>query len=220
MKIAVLGGSFNPLHNGHVLLAQKVLLTFKYDKIFFVPTFVPPHKEIVKGVSAFHRLEMIKEFCRNKNDYFVAEDCEIKRGGISYTYDTLCYLCKKYSDGIEKIEGKIGLIMGEEIAAEFHKWKNPQGICDLAELIIVPRECDYEKNKSELTKNKPSGNYKGDFSENFDKEKFSYPYKMLDNPVACVSSPEIRNRIMSGKPFDDLVPAEIYEYIVKNGLYL
>ena len=98
MKAAVLGGSFNPLHNGHVMLAQKVLEEFHYDKIFFVPTFLPPHKQIVCGASAEQRFEMVKLFCESfeNGKHFVAEDCEIKRGGIAYTYDTLVFLLKKY----------------------------------------------------------------------------------------------------------------------------
>ena len=225
MKIAVLGGSFNPLHNGHVMLAQKVMSEFHYDRIFFVPTFLPPHKQIVCGASAEQRFEMVKNFCESFEcgNCFVAEDCEIKRGGISYTYDTLVYLVKKYGTGTQngknRIEGKIGLIMGEEIACEFEKWKNPEGICELAELIIIPRVCDYSKNDVVSSKNKPTGNYLGDFAGQCDEKKLIYPHKMLSENVMAVSSTDIRNRIANQKEYKHLVPKEIYEYIEEKGIY-
>ena len=225
MKVAVLGGSFNPLHNGHVMIAQKVMSEFHYDRIIFVPTFLPPHKQIVCGATAEQRFEMVRKFCESfeGGNCFVAEDCEIKRGGISYTYDTLIYLLKKYGNECknksEKIEGKIGLIMGEEIACEFGKWKNPEGICELAELIIVPRICDYSQNDALLMKNKPTGNYLGDFAEKFDEKKIVYPYKMLSESVMAVSSTDIRSRIANQKEYKHLVPKKIFEYIEEKGIY-
>ena len=225
MKAAVLGGSFNPLHNGHVMLAQKVLEEFHYDKIFFVPTFLPPHKQIVCGASAEQRFEMVKLFCESfeNGKHFVAEDCELKRGGVSYTYDTLVFLLKKYGTECkkeaEKIEGKIGLIMGEEIACEFEKWKNPEGICELAELIIIPRVCDYSKNDVVSSKNKPTGNYLGDFAEQFDEKKIIYPHKMLSENVMAVSSTDIRYRIANQKEYKHLVPQKIFEFIEEKGIY-
>ena len=225
MKIAVLGGSFNPLHNGHVMLAQKVMSEFHYDRIFFVPTFLPPHKQIVCGASAEQRFEMVKNFCEcfECGNCIVAEDCEIKRGGNSYTYDTLEKKKKKYGTGTQngknRIEGKIGLIMGEEIACEFEKWKNPEGICELAELIIIPRVCDYSKNDVVSSKNKPTGNYLGDFAGQFDEKKLIYPHKMLSENVMAVSSTDIRNRIANQKEYKHLVPKEIYEYIEEKGIY-
>ena len=225
MKVAVLGGSFNPLHNGHVMLAQKVMSEFHYDRIIFVPTFLPPHKQIVCGASAEQRFEMVRNFCESfeGGNCFVAEDCEIKRGGISYTYDTLIYLLQKYGaecyNKDERIEGKIGLIMGEEIACEFEKWKNPDGICELAELIVVPRVCDYSKNDEILVKNKPTGNYLGDFANQFDEKKFSFPHRMLSENVMTVSSTEIRNKIANKEEYCHLVPKKIYEFIEENEIY-
>lgn len=218
MKIAVLGGSFNPLHNGHVLLARAVLKEFDYDKFFFVPTFIPPHKKIVCGFSATQRFEMTDLFCKTEGERFFADDCEIKRGGVSYTIDTLTYFLEKYrnENGENKIEGKIGLIMGEEIAAEFEKWKNPLEICKIADLIIAPRNCDYSKNDVANAKNNPDENYCGDFNKKFSEKNFAFPFKMLKNPVARVSSTEIRNRILKNLDFKDLVPPVVYDYLLER----
>ena len=102
MKIALLGGSFNPLHIGHCMLAETVIQELKYDKVLFVPVNVPPHKQLNDKVSAEDRFKMIECFCKSSaekgKDYFIAEDCELKRGGISYTYDTLDYINENYDE--------------------------------------------------------------------------------------------------------------------------
>lgn len=220
MKIAVLGGSFNPLHIGHAMLADTIIRELHYDKVLFVPTCIPPHKEIAGAIPAQKRLEMVKVFCESeKSNHFDVEDCEINRGGVSYTFDTLKYICEKYKD---EIEGKPALLMGEEIAAEFHKWKNPDLIVQLADLIIVPRYPDYfgiGTANSNFAKNKPIGNYKGDFNSRFDIKSFRYPCKLLEIPMLPVSSTEIRGRIASEKSFKYLVPPSVFEYIEKNRLY-
>ena len=226
MKIAILGGSFNPLHNGHAMVAESVIKELGYDKVIFIPTCMPPHKEIKSlGATTEQRLEMVKVFCRAEGESFEREgeipflfdSCEIDRGGVSYTYDTLKYITEKCKD---IIEGKPGLIMGEEIAAEFHKWNHPELIAQMADLIIVPRLPDYSKMvKSDGDSNCPTGQYKGDFGVKFDGEKFGYDFKMLSEPVLTVSSTDIRKRIKAGKSFKYLVPSSIFEYIEHNKLY-
>ncbi|MCR4954359.1 MAG: nicotinate-nicotinamide nucleotide adenylyltransferase [Treponema sp.] len=155
MKIAMFGGSFNPLHIGHAMAAEAVINERGYDRVLFVPTCVPPHKEIAGSlnVSAQDRLNMVQAFCDSVNasgagsfggsrsesaagGHFICEPCEFERGGISYTIDTVRTLYKKYEGAFE---GKIGLIMGEEIGAEFYKWKNAGELIKLCDLIIVPR---------------------------------------------------------------------------------
>ena len=127
MKIAILGGSFNPLHNGHAMLADTIVKELGYDKVLFVPTCIPPHKEIAGHITTQQRVEIVKSFCESeKSGYFEIEACEVERGGISYTYDTLSYLINKYKG---QLEGKPALLMGEETAAEFHKWKNADKVC-------------------------------------------------------------------------------------------
>ena len=133
MKVAVFGGTFNPLHVGHAMLADTIVKELGYDKVLFVPTFVPPHKDASKIVDAKHRMAMISRFCESEGDgHFELESCEIDRGGISYTSDTLEFLTKKYEG---KLSSKLAFVMGDEVAAEFHKWRNPQRISELADLL-------------------------------------------------------------------------------------
>ncbi len=217
MKIAVFGGTFNPLHIGHAMLADTIVRELGYDKVLFVPTYQPPHKEISKIVKAEDRLAMVKAFCESEGQgHFELEPCEVERGGVSYTSDTLEYLTKKYEG---KLSQKLAFVMGDEVAAEFSKWRNPQKVSDLADLIIVYRYPDVKAMESSLYENKPTGDYKGDFSVKFDQKSFAYPFIYIENPMLPVSSTDIRRRISEGKSFRYLVPPAVFDYIIENNLY-
>ena len=217
MKVAVFGGTFNPLHVGHAMLADTIVKELGYDKVLFVPTYQPPHKDFAKIVSAEHRMAMISRFCEMEGSgHFELETCEIDRGGISYTSDTLEFLTEKYEGKLSK---KLAFVMGDEVAAEFHKWRNPQRISELADLLIVHRYPDVKALETSLYDNKPTGDYKGDFSVKFDLKNFAYPCIYIENPMLPVSSTDIRRRISEGKSFRYLVPPAVFDYIIENGLY-
>ena len=218
MKVAVFGGTFNPLHVGHAMLADTIVRELGYDKVLFVPTYQPPHKDPAKIIKAEHRMEMISRFCQSEGEgHFELEPCEIERGGISYTSDTLEYLTKKYE---VKLSQKLAFVMGDEVAAEFSKWRNPEKVSSLADLIIVHRYPDVKAMESSLYENKPTGDYKGDFSVKFDKENFAYPCLYIETPMLPVSSTDIRRRISEGKSFRYLVPPAVFDYIIEKNLYL
>ncbi len=220
MKIAILGGSFNPLHIGHAMLAEIMIKELGYEKILFIPTCVPPHKEIAGGVSTEDRLCMVAAFCNSvPGGIFELETCEVDRGGISYTIDTLKYLYKKYEG---HLTGKPALLMGEEIAAQFHKWKCADEVAELADITVVPRYPDIFGQKFETyvqSLNKPTGHFTADFSEKFDKKTFKYPCRVLEIPILPISSTEIRARIAAGRAYKYLVPKPVFEYIEKETLY-
>ena len=220
MRIAILGGSFNPLHIGHAMLADTMVKEFGYDKVLFVPTCIPPHKEIGGGISTEDRLCMVRAFCNSvPGNIFELETCEVDRGGISYTIDTVKYIIQKYNT---MLTDKPALLMGEEIAAEFHKWKEPDAIALLTNLIIVPRYPDFFGRTLPMYNdvvNKPVGAFSGDFKTKFDKKNFMYPCKVLEIPMLPVSSTEIRARISSNLSYRYMVPQSVYEYIEKETLY-
>lgn len=217
MKIAVLGGSFNPIHIGHCMLADTIVKEYNYDKVLFVPTCLPPHKVISSKISPVQRGEMVRLFCEKEGDgHFVFEACELERGGISYTADTLAYLQKKYED---KLEGKLAFVMGDEVAAEFHKWKNPEKIVEIADLIITHRYADWASLEKSDYKNTASSNYNADYNKNFQLEDFRYKCLYIEKPILPVSSTEIRQRIAEDKSFRYLVPQSVFSYILTNGLY-
>jgi nicotinate-nucleotide adenylyltransferase len=131
MKIGILGGTFNPPHIGHLILAQEMLEQLKLDKIFFIPTNNPPHK---KG----KQLEPKKRFLMAKlavagNPNFKVLDLELKRKGKSYTVDTIVELKNKYP------RDSFYLIIGSDLAKDFKKWKNSQKIKKMVTIIVAKR---------------------------------------------------------------------------------
>jgi len=215
LKIALLGGTFNPLHNGHAMLAETAVRELGYDKVLIVPTFIPPHKIPSDAVRPEDRLGMVQAFCED-SDYFIAEDCEIIRRGVSYTYDTLQYIMRKYKNVIEE---KPAFIVGQETAAEFDKWYRAADVADMADIIIARRSDDSREIDTAEFGNKPSGTYTGGFNSGFNEELFQYPHVLLNNPAVSVSSTEIRTRIAEGKSWRYLVPEPVFQYIIERKLY-
>lgn len=210
MKIAVLGGTFNPIHLGHLALADDVCIEASYDKIIFVPSYISPHKEIKNPLSALKRLAMVKKACA-QDKRFIVEDCEIKRQGVSYTYDTICFLEKKYKD---VLEDKIGIILGEDLHSTFHLWYKAEELAEKCNLILAQRPLS---EVSVQFKNEPKGQYKNaDFCKS--EELFKNAIR-INNPLISISSSEIRERVDCGKSFKYLVPESVFKYIKKGNLY-
>lgn len=188
MRIALLGGTFNPVHNGHILLGEIVKKTLDYDRILFVPSFLPAHKEVSGSIDAIERLHMLKLAIEDL-DWADYSDCEIKREGISYTYDTLRYINKYYS-----LTKKPGLIIGDDLAGNFYSWRNPQLILEQADLIIAHRL--YE-NKLNL----------------------EFPHTYINNDLYALSSSEIRVLVQSGKEIQGILPEAVADYILERDFY-
>ncbi len=191
MKLAILGGTFNPVHIGHLMLAEDVRKEFGYDKILFIPACVPPHKAYNACVSDADRLEMLRLTTKD-NPYFEVDDCELKRKGISYTIDTIYDLESRYQ---EKIEGKIGLIIGDDLLAGFDSWHLAETLALRVRLIVGRR------NSSVLPLESP------------------FPYSPLSNSILPISSSDIRNRIKNNKSWRYLVPDSVFQYINDRNLY-
>lgn len=228
MKLAIFGGTFNPLHVAHAMLADAVATELRYDKVHIVPAFLPPHKQMSAGVSAEQRLLMVKAFCE-RDARFVADGTEIERGGVSYTYDTVCAIIEKYGD---KLDGRPALIMGQENAGEFHKWHRAEQLAQMCDIVIARRHPDLaslsatagaagdsEQKSPHSEKNKPIGDYTGAFATDEEIASFPYNHILLENALLPLSSTEIRERIANGKSFRYLVPEPIFEYIKNNRLY-
>ncbi len=217
MKIAILGGTFNPIHIGHLSLAEDVCESLGYDKIIFVLANIPPHKKISKSVNVQHRIKML-ELAVKKNIKFDLDLCEIEREGISYTIDTIRYLNEKYKN---ELDGKIGLIIGQENASEFKKWKEAEHLAKLVDIIIARRQ-DVSSEQKEECKNKPLGEYTGGFeNSNYKKvcEEFEYDFVPMENIILPISSTDVRTRIATKSGWRYLVPNEVFEYILENRLY-
>lgn len=209
MKIAILGGSFNPPHIGHLILADTVCTQLGYDKVLFVPVFDPPHKEMKHAASPAHRLAMVREMAK-EDSRFAAESCEIDRAGISYTYDTVCYLEEKYKD---VLTDKIGVVMGQDLAQDFGKWENAQALAQKAQLILALRPTEI---RNKAFENKAKGAY-AHHENQFSIEH--YPHVVLTNPEVAISSTDIRARVVHGDAWQYLVSRGVHDYICAQKLY-
>ncbi|GHV21661.1 nicotinate-nucleotide adenylyltransferase [Spirochaetia bacterium] len=187
MRFAILGGSFDPVHNGHIHLARSAL-TLGYDRVIFVPAFHSPFKPAEQGGSADVRLQMLLSvICAQRE--FTVDPCEIKREGLSYTVDTLNDIILRYVP-----EGKPALILGDDLAGNFDKWKDAGKIASMADIIIAGRTKPLLRN-------------------------FKYPFTHLDNDIMELSSGAVRRLIKDGKAWKDLVPETAKRIIEQNGLY-
>ncbi len=219
MKIAVLGGTFNPIHMAHMAVADEVCTSLGYDRILFVPSNIPPHKQMNCSVTTEDRLRMVQSAC-SSDPRFQCESCEVERGGISYTYDTICFLEKKYGP---LLEGKLGLIMGRDQAAGFHLWHRAADIARMADLILVERPVMAEPASSGAV-NVPTGDYAlitGDSLRAFNAsdDPLLKGARILSNAVLPISSTDIRERAAQGRAFRYLVPPAVFEYIMDRKLY-
>jgi nicotinate-nucleotide adenylyltransferase len=132
MKIGILGGAFNPPHIGHLVLATQILERVKLDKVFFIPTNISPHKES-ENVSADDRLKMV-QLAVSDNKAFKVLDLEIKRGGVSYTIDTIKELKSKYPGD------EFYLIIGSDLANNFSSWKDSKELDRIAKIVVAQRD--------------------------------------------------------------------------------
>ena len=133
MRLLVLGGTFNPVHFGHLFLAEEVACEFGYDRVLLVPAFIPPHKAISVEPGPGVRLEMLKAAVEGEL-LFSVDGCELERGGVSYSVETLDRVIETWAP-----EGKPGFAIGDDLASGFGSWRNPARICELADLIVARR---------------------------------------------------------------------------------
>ncbi len=192
MKLAVFGGAFNPVHNGHVALAKHIKENIGADKVLIVPSFMSPHKSSEGLISGEDRLNMCRLAFEGLEGFEVS-DIEIMRSDISYTANTLIDLKEEYH------QSEIYLFMGADMFITVRDWYRPDIIFSLCTLCTVPRG-DIER--EELLKKAK------------EYEEIGAKCIVLDAPLCDVSSTELRNGEKSG-----YMPERVYEYIKAKGLY-
>jgi nicotinate-nucleotide adenylyltransferase len=189
-KIGIMGGTFDPIHNGHLITATFIKENYDFDKILFIPCYISPLKTDINSSSSLHRLNMLKLAIEGVS-YFDYSDIELQNPEISFTYNTLL---KLNGDGL-----KLNLIIGFDNYVVFDKWYNPEGILELADIFVLNRNND--KSKVEI------------------KHKYKEYFNFINNPLIEISSTEIRNRVNEGKDITYLVPNKVRDYILMNNLY-
>ncbi|MBC7328254.1 nicotinate-nucleotide adenylyltransferase [bacterium] len=194
MKIGIMGGTFDPIHIGHLVAAEEARAVFGLDKVIFVPNYQPPHKPDVKVSHPEHRYAMVL-LSIYTNPHFEVSRVEIERGGPSYAIDTVKEFKKLYP------EAEIYFITGADAIAEILSWKQGEEILKLCKFIAVTRPgYDIEKVKEKL-----SG--------------VANDVQFLKITEINISSTEIRRRVREGKPIKYLVLETVENYIYKHNLY-
>ncbi len=187
--VGVFGGTFDPIHAGHLITAATVKEIRKLKKIIFIPAFISPHKTEIKTSDGERRLEMVRRAIGGY-DYFEVSDFEIKSGGVSYSIDTLKMLKQKF----ENIE----LIIGYDNILKFNTWKQPDDILKLAKLVVLNRKVKTEPKI---------------------KDKYYNSAVFVNTPFIEISATDIRERVRTGKNIDFLVPKNVKQYICDHNLY-
>ena len=196
-KIGIFGGSFDPCHKEHILVALSALQELGLNKLYIVPTLIAPHKKDQNAISGEDRLNMLKIAFKDYPKIEIS-DFEIKNDGISYTYLTVSHFKKLHKDA------NLYFIMGSDMLDNFPTWKNPDVIVSLCSLVLVSRE-----DKSHLN----------EIAIKTIKKLYGADVLQLKSQGAKVSSTEIRLRLKLGLEGDSLLDSGVKNYIIKNGLY-
>ena len=190
MKLGVLGGTFDPIHFGHLRIAEAAIKSVRLDKVIFIPTGIPWLKEGTEITEAKHRIAMVR-LATKSNKFFNVSSMEVDRPGNTYTKDTLVELKRELP-----ISTQIFFIIGGDSYDSFSKWKEPEVILSLANLVVIKRP-------------------------GYSWEQF----KRIDNvilvegPNLDISGTEIRARVAEGNPLTEMIPKSVEDYIYQHNLY-
>lgn len=192
-RIGVFGGSFDPVHCGHLIVAQDVLVSLSLERVIFVPAFLPPHKTGIALSPPEHRLAMI-ERAVGKDSRFASSGLEIERGGVSYTVDTMRQLAERLGPDTE-----LFFIVGSDNIADFESWKEPEVLLALSRIVTIARPGFQVRELPAVLRGRALH---------------------VEVTAVDISSSGIRERVKKGMPIRYLVPLDVERYIVQHGLYL
>lgn len=197
-RIGVLGGTFNPIHNGHIHLAESFAEILSLDRVLLMPVNSPPHKHAEMMQEGRHRLAMCRIAARGR-PLLEVSDVELTRGGTSYTVDTLLALSRQYPGA------RLYFIMGADMFLTLEEWRNFPEIARLAVLCSSPRLPGQAEKLRRYARQLAS--------------RYDAQCDIENIPVLEVSSTQIREALTSGADTGALLPPGVAEYIRENGLY-
>ncbi len=200
IKLGIMGGTFDPIHNGHLLIANEAGWRLELDKVVFLPTGDPPHKQDQAITPAACRLEMVR-LATHDNPLFEVSTIEIDRKGLSYTAQTLKVLQEEYEDRAD-----LYFIIGVDAAADLLSWNEPDQVVTRAKLVVVDRP-GFTLPLAKLQAGLPE----------IDLNERVIP---LHVPLVEIASTEIRHRVAHGNPIRYLLPEEVINYIEREQIYL
>lgn len=194
MKVCLFGGTFDPPHLGHLIIAQTIFEAENFDQIVFVPAYQPPHKNGMKISPVDQRLEMLN-IAIKENPNFIISDLEIERKGLSYSIDTIM----DYKKQNNLNSNELFYLMGSDSLRQFKKWKDPKMIIDESRVIVAIRP-----------------GFRPSDIPNWILAKIQF----ASIPRIEISSTTIRERWISDKTIRYMVTESVWQYINKNKLYL
>ncbi len=199
-RIGILGGTFDPPHLGHLLIAETARVALGLESVLFIPAGEPWLKSGQRITPATHRLRMAQLAVADNPDFCVCE-CEVRRSGASYTVDTLRELRGAYPDGAEWY-----FIVGSDVLDQFHLWKEPEGILELCRLAVIERPGGPDDGVAAL-------------AERFPDAVASGAVVSVAGPRVDFSASELRRILAEGQSVRYQVPDAVAEYIKRHGLY-
>ncbi len=198
LRIGIYGGTYAPVHNGHIAAARAFVEQMKLDRLLIIPAAIPPHKRLGFSDAPEHRLRMC-ELAFEGEERIRVSDIEISRGGPSYTVDTL--------RALRSLEHKLFLLCGTDMMLTFDEWREFEEIFSLACPVYIRREQIRELDEKIIEKNR----------EYY--EKYGVAFRKIVADPVVVSSTEIREKIRAGEDISDYLPAKVAEYIREKKLY-
>ncbi|MDO5713633.1 MAG: nicotinate-nucleotide adenylyltransferase [Tissierellia bacterium] len=200
MRIGIMGGTFNPIHMGHLMMSEYIRDEMNLDKILYIPTGNPPHKQI-EIVDALHRLEMVKLAIKD-NPYFEVSNIEVERTGFSYSVDTVMALKKIYP------KDELFFLIGSDILPELKDWRRFDELAKSIEFILAVRPGYESISKEQIY-----------WEINALKEEFGAEITVVKTPRYEVSSTNLRSRLARNKSVKYLIPKDVISFIKENNLY-
>ena len=220
MRAGLFGGTFNPIHKGHLMVAERVLHRFSLDRLYIVPCRVPPHKFPAFLAPAAERFRMI-QLALPADTRYCLSDVEIQRKGRSYTIDTVDHFKTQVTPG-----AVLFLIMGMDAFLEIHTWKSYRRLLQAAQPAVVSRWVDGRMHAGDdvsrmdgYIRSRLSGDYHYVEEPSCWQRAAGNKIHLLPTQPIDISSSQIRQRIRAGKEILDLVPAKVNAYIEQKELY-
>lgn len=196
MRLGIMGGTFDPIHNGHLDIAGMALQEAALDKVLFLPDGDPPHK--TPGARGAERMAMVELAIRGMDKFF-ASDMELKRPGTTYTVDTLLHLKKSYPGY------QLYYIIGADTLFLFSSWKTAEKVARLCHILVAPRPGISVHDTA--------------VQQELMLQEYGLHTTRLSNPGCDISSSHIRELIRNQNPVNQFVPGAVAEYIARRGLY-
>lgn len=201
-RIGVLGGTFDPVHLGHLMIAEQAHEHLNLSEVRWIPAATAPHEQLKNASDSTHRLAMV-QLAISGNSNFICDDREVRRGGKSYTIDTLHELKSQFPNA------DLVFLMGADSLREFSKWRMPSEICKAAQVVVIARGGQPAPDLSSLNEFLPLAKSTQQLGDEH----------LLNMPQFEVSSSDIRRRVALGKSIRYMVPAAVEAYIRQHNLY-